>query len=406
MMETNTTLLNTSIKSDFTALLEKNMPAIFPALSMCVLYQGEIVLNQSWGWIDPDQKKRPTTSSALFDLASVTKLFIETTFLTFVSSGKIRLGSKLVDVIPEFGRINPRSIGGGQDPHTRIDLPVEAQFDGQSVDPTEVTFQHLLTHTSGLPPWRDVYNRASDTLPAPPTLDSIYETQRWENALQALYDYPFVGKVGDTIRYSDIGIMLLGEAVARLHGSRLDTAVYERVCQPLGLSSVTYNPVQNGISLEQIIPTEFDTFWRKRRAWGEVHDENACGIGGIAGHAGLFATAYDVAQFGQAWLSGDMRLMISDEIKQLATQEQASGLSSRGLGWMLKAQEDSSAGDLYSMSSYGHTGFTGTSLWIDPERELVSAVLTNRVYPGRKVEGIHDFRRAVHDLIVKGVKSL
>ena len=128
MMETNTTLLNTSIKSDFTALLEKNMPAIFPALSMCVLYQGEIVLNQSWGWIDPDQKKRPTTSSALFDLASVTKLFIETTFLTFVSSGKIRLGSKLVDVIPEFGRINPRSIGGGQDPHTRIDLPVEAQF--------------------------------------------------------------------------------------------------------------------------------------------------------------------------------------------------------------------------------------------------------------------------------------
>jgi len=406
MMDTNTTLLNTPIKSDVDALIEKNMPDIFPALSICVIHHGKIVLNNTWGWIDPDQRQHPVTPSSLFDLASVTKLFVETTFLTLVSEGKTSLDSKLVDVIPEFGRINPREIGGGQDPHTRDHLPVEAQFDGQSVDPTQVTFKHLLTHTSGLPPWRDVYNHASDTLPAPPTSDSVYDAQRWKNALEALYDYPFVGNTGDTIRYSDIGIMLLGEAVARLHGSRLDTAVYERVCQPLGLNSVTYNPVLNNIPLEQIIPTEIDTFWRKRRVWGEVHDENACGIGGIAGHAGLFATAYDVAQFGQAWLSGDKRLAISDEIKQLAIKEQASGLLPRGLGWMLKAQQDSSAGDLYSMASYGHTGFTGTSLWIDPEQNLVSAVLTNRVYPGRAVEGIHAFRRSIHDLIVQGVNYL
>ncbi len=406
MTEIITTLLNSSIQADLKTLLEKTMPDIFPALSICVIHQGEIVLKQAWGWVDPERKQQPITPSSIFDLASVTKLFVETTFLTLISEGKIGLDDKLVDVIPEFGRINPREIGGGQDPHTRLHLEVEEQFKGQSVDPTQVTFKHLLTHTSGLPPWRDVYNRASDTLPSPPTPDSTYDAQRWENALQALYAYPFVGHIGDTIRYSDIGILLLGEAVARLHGSRLDTAVYERISQPLGLNSVTYNPVLNGVPLEQIAPTEFDTFWRHRRAWGEVHDENACGIGGIAGHAGLFATAHDVAQFGQAWLSGDKRLGISPEVKQLATKEQASGASRRGLGWMLKTQEDSPAGDLYSMSSYGHTGFTGTSLWIDPEKDLVSAVLTNRVYPGREVPGIHAFRRAIHDLIVRGIRSL
>lgn len=406
MTDTITTLLNTPIKPDFTALLEKNMPDIFPTLSMCVIYRGETVLHNAWGWNDPEHQQHPVTLSSLFDLASVTKLFVETTFLILVNEGKVSLDSKLVDVIPEFGRINPRSIGGGQDPHTRIHLQVEEQFRGQSVDPTQVTFKHLLTHTSGLPPWRDVYNRASDILPPPPKSNHVYDAQRWENALQALYDYPFVGQIGDTIRYSDIGIILLGEAVARLHGSRLDTAVYERICQPLGLDSVTYNPVLNSVPLEQIAPTEIDTFWRNRRAWGEVHDENACGIGGIAGHAGLFATAYDVAQFGQAWLSGNESLAISDEIKQLAIHEQASGQSRRGLGWMLKTQEDSSAGDLYSMSSYGHTGFTGTSLWIDPEQDLVSAVLTNRVYPGREVKGIHSFRRAIHNLIVRGIESL
>ena len=400
------TLLNTAIESDFNALLDKHMPDIFPALSICVLYRGEIVLNNAWGWIDPEQQQHPVTPLSLFDLASVTKLFVETTFLTLVSEDTISLDSQLVDIIPEFGRINPRAIEGGQDPHTRKHLPIEEQFRGQSVDPTNVTFQHLLTHTSGLPPWRDVYNRASDILPPPPKANAVYDAPRWENALQAVYDYPFVGQIGDTIRYSDIGIILLGEAVARLHGSHLDTAVYERVCQPLGLDSVTYNPVLNGVPLEQIVPTEMDTFWRNRRAWGEVHDENACGMGGIAGHAGLFATAYDVAQFGQAWLSGDQRLKLSDEIKQLAIQEQANGQSRRGLGWMLKTKENSSAGDLYSMSSYGHTGFTGTSLWIDPEQAIVSAVLTNRVYPGRDVLGIHTFRRTIHDLIVRGIRSL
>lgn len=395
-------LLETSIHNDFDTLLETHIPDTFPALSMCVLHRGNVVLNQSWGWIDPNTQQHPVTGLSLFDLASVTKLFVETAFLALVSDGKASLDGKLVDVIPEFGEINPRSINGGQDPHTREQLPIDDQFIGQSVDPTQVTFKHLLTHTSGLPPWRDVFNRASAVPPEPPQADQLIDTTRWQHALKAMVNYPFVGTIGDTVRYSDIGIMLLGEAVARLNGTTLDDVIHEQ----FGLASVVYNPIQHGIPLTDIVPAEFDTLWRNRRAWGEVHDENACGVGGIAGHAGLFATAFDVAQFGRAWLYNDPILRLSDDLHQLATQQQASGQFRLGLGWMLKAAEGSSAGDLFSMSSYGHTGFTGTSLWIDPDQRLVSAILTNRVYHGRNPDGIHIFRRAVHDLIVQGIREL
>ena len=406
MTKTIHTLLNTSTASDFDTLINQHLPHTFPALSICVIYRGEIVLNQAWGWIDPENQRIPVTPSTRFDLASVTKLFVEATFLTLVNEGKVGLDSLVVDILPEFGSINPRIIDGGQDPHTREHLPIEEQYQGQSVDPTQVTFRHLLTHTSGLPPWRGIFYQVDDSPPPPPQSIKSIAPQRWQKALQAIYAYPFVGTIADRVRYSDIGIILLGEAVSQLHGSRLDIAVYERICQPLGLNSVTYNPVLNGITIEQIAPTEMDTLWRKRRAWGEVHDENACGVGGIAGHAGLFAIAEDVAKFGQAWLSSSEHLNISEELQKQAIQHHAGDQIRRGLGWLLKSKEDSSAGDLYSMSSYGHTGFTGTSLWVDPEKELVSAILTNRVYHGRDPEGIHTFRREIHDLIVKGVEHL
>ena len=215
-----------------------------------------------------------------------------------------------MDIVPEFSRLNPREIAGGQDPHTRARLPIEAKYRGMSVDPGDVTFKHLLTHSSGLPPWCSVYLLAADRPPPPPTHVWQYDEARWRRGLSAMIDFPFAGTIGDKIRYTDIGIMLLGEAVARWHGSRLDTAVSDLVLQPLGLDSFTYNPMLNGAARDRIAPTELDNHWRQRRAWGEVHDENACGVGGIAGHAGLFATALDVARFGQAWLAGDERLGI------------------------------------------------------------------------------------------------
>lgn len=386
-------------------LLAHHLPATFPALSVCVIHQGEIVWQDARGWINPGDETLPITAESLFDLASVTKLIVETSFLVLVDAGAIALESRLVDVIPEFGRVTPRKVGSGQDPHTRALLPAQPKYRDSLVDPAGVTFKHLLTHSSGLPPWRSVYLLASDRPPPPPTRVGQYDEGRWRRGLKAMVDFPFAGNIGDAVRYTDIGIMLLGEAVARLHGSRLDLAVNDLALNPLGLDSFNYNPMLNGVPRERIAPTELDNHWRQRRAWGEVHDENACGLGGIAGHAGLFATAQEVARFGQAWLSGDQRLAISADLRQQATSQQASGQFRLGLGWMLKAERDSSAGDLYSANAFGHTGFTGASLWIDPDRELVSAVLTNRVYHGRADEGIHAFRRAMHDLIVASIDA-
>ncbi len=384
-------------------LVERHLPATFPALSVCVIHRGDIILEDAWGWIDPDTRDLPVTTDSLFDLASVSKLITHSSFLTLVEAGEIALESRLVDVIPEFGRVNPRPIANGQDPHTRLPLPVESRFRGLNVDPTAVTFQHLLTHTSGLPPWRSVYLLAAPEPPPPPAAGQPYHAQRWRKGLEAMVNFPFAGPVGDTVRYTDIGVMLLGEAIARLQGCPLDQALRELVLQPLVLTSFTHNPVAIGISRDRIAPTEYDDHWRMRRAWGEVHDENACGVGGIAGHAGLFAAAADVARFGQAWLSGDPKLRISPALRQLATVQQVSGQFRLGLGWMLKAEADSSAGDRYSAGAYGHTGFTGTSLWVDPQRQLVCALLSNRVFHGRNPDGIHAFRRALHDLIVEAI---
>lgn len=390
-------------KNAFHRLLERHLPSTFPALSICVIHQGDLLMKKAWGWLDPDERRLEVRVDTRFDLASVTKIIVEAGFLTLVEAGQIELESRLVDVIPEFGVVNPRGISGGQDPHTRAHLPADVEFRGKSVDVTAVTFKHLLTHTSGLPPWCDVYSLAGRDVPAVPLATDKPNFRRWERALKAMVNFPFAAPVGDAVRYSDIGIMLLGEAVSRLHGRSLDRAIDELVIRPLGLNSLTYNPILNGAAKEKIVPTEMDSYWRRRRIWGEAHDENACGVGGVAGHAGLFATAGDVARFGQAWLSGDGRLKISAELREYATQQHAAGQFRMGLGWMLRAFEDSSAGDLYSGRSYGHTGFTGTSLWIDPQQELVIAVLTNRVYHGRQPEGIHAFRRAVHDLIVTGI---
>ena len=390
-------------RSSMERLIKKHLPGTFPALSICVIHRGEIILNDAWGWLDPDSRDMAVTPDSRFDLASVSKLITHSAFLALVDSGAITLDSRLVEVVPEFGRINPRSISRGQDPHTRKLLPTEGRFRGLQVDPTDVTFRHLLTHTSGLPPWRSVYLLAAAEPPPPPADGDPYDAERWRKGLAAMLDFPFAGTVGDTVRYTDIGVMLLGEAVARLRGCPLDRALRELVLQPLELSTFVHNPVANGIPRGNVVPTEFDDHWRQRRAWGEVHDENACGVGGIAGHAGLFAIAADVARFGQAWLSGDPKLGISPELRRLATRQHASGQFRLGLGWLLKADTDSSAGDRYSAGSYGHTGFTGTSLWMDPQRQLTSAVLTNRVYHGRDPEGIHAFRRALHDIIVEAI---
>lgn len=389
---------NASLSTALEALLVDNIGRVFPTCVLAVIKSGELVLNTAWGTVEGQQ----STTETLFDLASVTKLFTVTAFLSYVSAGAVSLDDPLVNVVPEFGALSPRTIDGGQDPHSKVRLYPPENFIGKRIDPALVTFRHLLTHTSGLPAWRDVYNMAGPAPTPPDQPDPLPRADRWANGLQAIYAYPFVGIPSERVVYSDIGLMLLGEAVSRLGNATLDNVVRQRVTAPLNLTTPRFNPVrEGGLSRQQIAPTEDDPLWRKRRVWGEVHDENACGLGGVAGHAGLFATALDVATLGQAWLADpQMAFGINAEVAQEAKRQQAeTDGARRGLGFALKAYEGAAAGDLFSPNTYGHTGFTGTSLWIDPDNQLVVACLTNSVYPGRGKPGTLEFRRAVHDLL-------
>lgn len=380
---------------------------ITPAVSVAIFHYDTPVLDASWGWLDPEEKQMPTQPSTLFDLASVTKLYTTVTFLSLVSDESVGLHTPLVNLIPEFGKQSPRDIDGGQDPHTKEYLPVEEGLEGKTVNPEQVNCFHLLTHTSGLPPWRDVYTVADAPL-EPPQADPISRQERWQRALDQLCSYNFVGLPDSIIRYSDIGIMLLGEVISRLHSQsgELDKAIKDRILVDR-FPNTTFNPMYNGFKREQIAPTEYDATWRKRRVWGEVHDENSNGLGGVAGHAGLFSTAFEVALFGNIWLNRSERMFkIDPELAGASVELQAqTGTEVRGLGWMLKSPQNSAAGDKFSPNSYGHTGFTGTSLWIDPREKLVVALLTNRVYPGREKLGIHELRRDVHDIIAEWVQA-
>jgi len=382
---------------DLSALFEAHAGVTFPLCALAVLHQGQVVVHQAWGQCE----NLSASTETLFDIASLSKLFTTTAFLAYVSRGKLGLDDPLVSVLPGFGLTGSRAIEGGQDPHSLQRLDLDVALQGQTVDPSCVTFRHLLTHTSGLPAWRDVYAVAGP-VPLPPQMHQPLDGQaRWANALPVLYHYPFIDRPGRRVVYSDIGLMLLGHALEVISGVTLEQAIQAQVLDPLGLNRTLFNPVQKGwASRDQTAPTEFDMRWRQRRVWGEVHDENACALGGVAGHAGLFSTAMDVAVFGQAWLSHPQKMGVDATLAALATSALAcTDDVRRGLGFAIKSEHNASAGDHFSPQTFGHTGFTGTTLWVDPDRQCVVACLTNGVYAGRAQHAPHAFRRRLHDLL-------
>jgi CubicO group peptidase (beta-lactamase class C family) len=186
-------------------------------------------------------------------------------------------------------------------------------------------------------------------------------------------------------------------------GTTLDVFLQKEFFGPLGLRSTMYTPPASLV--ERIAPTEVDTAWRRRLVRGEVHDENAAFLGGVSGHAGLFSTSRDLAAFMTMLLQkgtyGGREYLRSSTVETF-TRNPAPG--SRLLGWDVKSPTGSSAGSLFSPSSYGHTGFTGTSVWVDPERDLCVIVLTNRVHPTRANTKLSGVRPAVHDAVVRAIQ--
>ncbi len=379
---------------DFTclyAVLQDAIGVITPAAQLAVRWRGDVVCSEAFGWLDPETRAQPTRRDTLFDMASVSKLFTVTAFMTLVEEGRVALDTPVSAVLPEFSGLRP--IQPYEDPLNPGKMV--AVFESRDfVDAGRVTFHDLLTHTSGLPAWRPLYREPSA------------EAARLM-ALNTFFSYP----TGAQVVYSDIGLILLGIAIERLTGQSLDIAVRNRVTAPLELQNTRYLPVssvESVQSVENVAPTEFCA-WRNRRMVGAVHDENAYRLGGVAGHAGVFSTAEEIAAFGQTFLdrpTGQRRgfpLLLSSTVDAM-TRCYTDGIGTRrGLGFALWLDDPEASSNPFSQRAFGHTGFTGTCLWMDPERDLVVALLTNEVYNGRQNRGIAGLRVAVHRAIVEAI---
>jgi beta-N-acetylhexosaminidase len=329
----------------------------FPAAQVAIIRNGLLVWNKSYGTFSYDFKSREITNSTLFDLASVSKVISTTScVMLLVDRGLVRLDDPVSTYLPQFA------------------LPQKSAM----------TIRHLLMHRGGFPPFRKFWEFCGS---AGEALDSVFAT-------------PLIATPGDTTIYSDLGFITLGKIVEKVSGVPLDAFVRKEFFKPLGMENTMYTP-PSGLWL-RIAPTEFDSTWRGRLVRGTVHDENAAFLGGVSGHAGLFSTASDLAVFMQMLLNGGTyggRRYLSDSIVSLFTRRRVEG-QDRFLGWDAKAPKGSSAGTLFSPSSFGHTGFTGTSIWADPERDLAVIFLTNRVYPTRANGKIAKVRPRLHDLII------
>ena len=293
------------------------------------------------------------TLDTRFDLASLTKVVVTLpSILHLVDAKEVRLEHPVSHFFSSAGWAQSPSLG-------------------------DVTLRQLLTHTSGLPAWTPLFAWVSERRTA------------LANVLQTSLGKP-------NYAYSDLGFILLGAVVERVSGKRLDEFVTEHVFEPLELPHLSFGPLHT----VPVAATE-DCGWRGELLEGTVHDENAWVMDGVAGHAGLFGTAEDLACYAQAWLRLDERLGNETLLREaVSAHVEVDGIR-RGLGWQLRG-EGSSVGSVASSSAYGHTGFTGTSLWVDPAQGWFAVLLTNRVHPHRtRGQNIHALRRAFHEALAR-----
>jgi CubicO group peptidase (beta-lactamase class C family) len=357
----------TRLKSAFDLMDRAIADGAIPGGVLAVGFRDQLIV-RPFGKLTRDAKSPAVTASTLYDMASLTKVIVTTTSVMMLMQQKrLDLDTAVSRYLPEW------TAAAKSDP-----------------DPTwraRVTIRNLLLHDSGLPAHRDFYKDAKGH-------DAV---------LARVLAEPLVHQPGTQVEYSDLGFIMLGEIVQRLTGVTLDEYAKQHILAPLGMDASLFSPPRK--FWPTIAPTENDLDFRKRLMQGEVHDENAWAMGGVSGHAGLFSTAGDTAIFAQMILNGGIyahhRLLARATLQQFTARE-AIGDAARTLGWDVVTQP-SSSGHYFSPSSFGHTGFTGTSLWIDPDRGLFVILLTNRVNPTRANEKIRQLRPAVHDAVLQAL---
>jgi CubicO group peptidase (beta-lactamase class C family) len=330
-------------------LLEDGVGRAYPGAVLSVLFRGDVVLRCAVGLAARTPVPRPALPTTIYDLASLTKVVATTPLiLQAAAEGRLTLDDPL-----------PRHLS--ESPHASI------------------TVRHLLAHTSGLPAWIPFY----------------LESRGRNEILARAATTPLVAAPGAQVLYSDLGFMLLGEIAHRTLGAPLDRLASVRVTEPLGMTDTRYlppadvrdriAPTEDGTAIEQAMAGAAGVrhTWRKTLIWGEVHDSNAHAMGGVSGHAGLFGTADDLVAYARLWLGADPRRAVLTPALMREALSPMPPDGSRGLGWAL-AGPHAWWGDALSPRAYGHTGFPGTAIAVDPERALAIVLLTNAVHLGRE----------------------
>ena len=336
----------------------------FPGAVLLAAKDGIIFHEKAYGRFTYDSMSEAMTTDAIFDLASVTKVIATTSaVMKLVEEKKISLNDKITKYFPAFGQNGKEN----------------------------VTLYNLLVHNSGLPAWRKYYEFCDSPKCV---LDSIFAA-------------PLIYRTGDSTLYSDLGLITTGKVIEKVTGTTLANYVDSLFFKPLGMKNTMYNPPAE--LWKRTVPTEIDSFWKKTytAVRGRVHDENAATLGGISGHAGLFSTASDLVRLLQMELNygtyNGKRYLDSTTIAAFIHQQ--NDASSRAIGWDTRATGRSFSGQFTSPKTFLHTGFTGTSVVVDPEKKIIIVFLTNRVYPTRNTSKIARVRPAVHDAIIGAVKK-
>ena len=334
----------------------------FPGAAVAIGRPGVTNFSRAYGFQTYDSAERITEES-IFDLASITKVVATTTAVMMLyESGELALDSSVVTYLPEFGQ-------AGKD---------------------EITVRHLLTHSSGLAPFRRYYE--------------MPEIKKRIDLVNHIMEDSLSYEPGTRVRYSDLGIITLGLVVEAVTGRPLDKYASEEIFEPLAMRSTGFTTTLDA-SLESFVPTEVDTTFRMQLMKGAVHDEAAYIMGGVAGHAGLFSNLKDLTRFAHMMLNkgkiGELQFLQPETIETFTS---LAPNTERGLGWDIRSSSGySSAGSLFGPRSYGHTGFTGTSIWIDPDAQVFTILLTNRVHPTRANQKIRGIRPKLADIVFESI---
>ena len=355
---------------------------VFPGGVLLVWHQGQIIHHAAYGHACLIPHPEPASCDTVYDLASLTKpLAAVSAVVLLTADGKIDLDNLLECYVPGL----------------------------RQKELSQATVRHLLNHATGLPAWRPFYERI---VPDGSRLLEKPLGDRRSALYSAIHEEPLIEPVGARSVYSDLGFLLLGEMLENLSGKDWASFCHEEVFPRFGLQGLFYmsetGPTGGvSVSVQAFAATEQDE-WRGRLLRGEVHDEHAAVIGGVASHAGLFGTARAVVEPCRVWLAavrGEPSPLPRHWAQQFTRRQHIASESSWALGWDTPstgpAGEPSSSGSFFSASSFGHLGFTGSSVWIDPERNLIVVLLTNRVHPSRRNNRIRRFRPALHDTVMK-----